>query len=72
MIPFGGHGSVTSVYLAIFRVCGKQVVSFIFDNVFSVVSLTVVLYDWGESCNAYEKNLDVLTTPALTFGREVG
>ncbi|KAJ8580576.1 hypothetical protein M405DRAFT_834051, partial [Rhizopogon salebrosus TDB-379] len=37
---------------------------------FSVVSFTVVLYDWGESHNAYEKNLDVPTTPALTFGRE--
>ncbi|KAJ8592186.1 hypothetical protein M405DRAFT_859994 [Rhizopogon salebrosus TDB-379] len=39
-------------------------------NYCSVVSLTVVLYDWGESYNAYEKNLDVPTTPALTFGQE--
>jgi hypothetical protein len=42
-----------------------------FDNGFSVVSFTVVLYDWGEPCNAYERNVDIPTTPALTFGQEV-
>ncbi|KAJ8582113.1 hypothetical protein M405DRAFT_846625, partial [Rhizopogon salebrosus TDB-379] len=37
---------------------------------FSVVSFTVVLYDWGEPCNAYRRNVDIPTTPALTFGQE--
>jgi hypothetical protein len=72
MIPFGGQRSITSVYIAILWVREKQAVSFKFDNGFSVVAFTVVLYDWGEPCNAYQRNVDISTTPALTFGREVG
>ncbi|KAJ8588804.1 hypothetical protein M405DRAFT_862643 [Rhizopogon salebrosus TDB-379] len=37
---------------------------------FLVVSFTVVLYDWGEPCNAHQRNVDIPTTPALTFGQE--
>jgi hypothetical protein len=72
MIPFGGQRSITSVYIAISWVRGKQAVSFQFDNGFSVGSFAVVLYDWGEPCNAYGGNVYIPTTPALTFGQEVG
>jgi hypothetical protein len=58
--------------MAISGVRGKQTVSFKFDNVFSVVCFTVVLYDWGKPYNVYERNVDIPTTPALTFGQEVG
>jgi hypothetical protein len=60
------------VYIAISRVRARQAVSFKFDDGFSVVSFAVVLYDWGEPCNAYGRNVDIPTTPALTFGQEVG
>jgi len=60
MIQVCGHSSALRVNIVILKVRGEQTSHLtIFDSIFIVISVAVVIYDWGAQNNVYERIVDI-------------